>query len=108
MIVWTSIVAGGLLLSMLGIVLIFISKPPTVDLVEARKTAAERGREMIDGMNERSLWNNEQIRAAGEEAARKEEQKLQFSVTGVRLLLLGAAAQLVGTVGQVITLVCRG
>lgn len=74
MIVWTSIIAGGLLLSMLGIVLIFISKPPTVDLVEARK----------------------------------EEQKLEFSVTGVRLLLLGAAAQLVGTVGQVIILVCRG
>lgn len=40
MIVWTSIVAGGLLLSMLGIVLIFISKPPTVELVEATKAAA--------------------------------------------------------------------
>jgi len=108
MIVWTSIIAGGLLLSMLGIVLIFISKPPTVDLVEARKTAAERGREMMDGMIERSLLTPEQIRAAGKEEARKEEQKLEFSVAGISLLILGTAAQLIGTVGQVIILICRG
>lgn len=62
---------------------------------------------MLDGMIERSLLTPEQIRVAGKEEARKEEQKLEFSVAGVRLLLLGAAAQLVGTVGQVIILICR-
>lgn len=107
MIIWTSIVAGGLFLSMLGIYLIFISKPPTDELARARQTAAERGRDILDGATERSLLNREQIRAAGEEVVRKEEKKLEFSVAGVRLLLLGAAAQLVGTVGQVIILICR-
>jgi hypothetical protein len=92
---------------MLGIYLTFISKPPTEELARARQTAAERGREMMDGMIEQSLLTPGQIRAAGEEAARKEEQKLEFSVVGVRLLLLGIAAQLVGTVGQVIILICR-
>ena len=104
MIVWTSIVAGGLLLSMLGIVLTFISKPPTVDLVEARQTAAERGREMLKEATERSLLTPEQIRAVGGEEARKEEQKLEFSVAGVSLLILGTGVQIVGTVAQVIIL----
>jgi hypothetical protein len=107
MIVWTSIVAGGLIFSLAGMFLTFISKPPTVDLARARQTAAERGREMIKKMTEQSLLTPEQIKAGGEKEAREEEQKLKFSVAGVSLLILGTAAQLVGTVGQVIILVCR-
>jgi hypothetical protein len=107
MIGWTSIVAGGLFISMLGIYFTFISKPPTEELAEARKTAIERGREMMEGMAEQSLLKPDQIRAAGEKAAQKEEQKLKFSVTGVRLLFLGAAVQLIGTIGQVVFLACK-
>lgn len=107
MIVWVFVVAGGLFLSVLGIVFTFISKPPTVDLARARQTAAEQGREMMEEMTGRSLLTPEQIKAAGEEEARKKEQKLKFSVTGVRLLILGAIAQLFGTVAQAIILACR-
>lgn len=107
MLVLTFIVAVGLVLSMLGIYFTFVSKPPTEELARARKTGPELGREMMEGMVERSLLNNEQIKAAGKEAARKEEQKLEFSVAGVRLLFLGAAVQFIGTVGQVIFLACK-
>lgn len=106
MVVCISIVAGGLLISLIGIVLTFISRPPTVELAIARQTAAERGREILEEAAERSCWTPEQIRAAGEKAAQKEEQLLKFSVVGVRLLLLGAAAQFIGTAGQVIILAC--
>lgn len=107
MIVLASIVAVGLVLSILGIYFTFISKPPTEELAEARKTAAEKGREILEDAAESSLWTNEEIRAAGKEAARKREQKLEFSIAGVRLLFLGAAVQLIGTAGQVIFLACK-
>jgi hypothetical protein len=58
-------------------------------------------------MTERSLLTPEQIKAAGEKEARKEEQKLEFSVAGVRLLILGTIAQFVGTFAQAIVLACR-
>jgi len=107
MIVWTSIVAGGLVLSILGIYFTFISKPPTEELARARKTGPELGREILNDATERSRWTNEEIRAAGEEAARKREQKIMFSVAGVRLLFLGAAVQFIGTIGQAIFLACK-
>ncbi|MGA2534323.1 MAG: hypothetical protein ABSG19_14955 [Candidatus Aminicenantales bacterium] len=108
MIIWIFVVAGGLIFSLAGMFLIFIAKPPTVDLARARQTPAEWGREMMKDARERSLLTPEQIKAASEEEARKEEQKLKFSVAGVGLLILGAIAQLVGTVAQAIILASRG
>lgn len=106
MLVWTSIIAGGLLLTIVGIYLIFLSKPPTVELEEFRKSPEERGREMLSEMADRSVMTRDQIIAAGAKIVRKEEQKLEFNVAGVRLLIFGAAMQFIGTVGQVIILAC--
>lgn len=106
MVFWTAFVAGGLLLSLVGVILVFVSKPPTIDLNRARQTTEERSQEFFSGMIERSLMNSEQIRSAGKEAAKKEERKLEFSVAGIFLLVLGATLQFVGTVGQVTVLAC--
>jgi hypothetical protein len=98
--IWPVIVlAAGLLLTLAGVIIAFVSKPPVLDVVDAET--------LWKWFNDRPQ-TPEAIMAAGKKAARSEKLKFRFSIIGIWLLVAGTTLQLVGTVWQMLRLACKG
>jgi hypothetical protein len=94
--IWPIIImAVGLVLTLAGVIIAFVSKPPVLDEVDAEK--------LWKWFNDRPQ-TPEAARAAAEKAARSEKLKFRFSFVGVGLLVAGTALQLAGAIGQLVLL----
>jgi hypothetical protein len=90
----------GLILTLVGVFVTFISKPPVIDTVDAEK--------LFRDAVERQSRTPSEARAAGEKTAQWEKLKFHFSYVGVGLLVMGTLLQLIGTLCQLIRIACKG
>jgi hypothetical protein len=95
------IMAVGLGLTLVGLVFTFKREPPALSSEIDWGISDEE-------MQKMSAMPIEELRKAGEKAVQKEQRKIILSTSGVRLLILGAALQFIGTVWQVVWLASRG